>query len=64
MVYISGSNKNRLGTRRFDALFAAGCGQLQQDNGDHMSARPDLLDFRQCRPRLHPAGFLSAIDQG
>ncbi|MBP2447044.1 hypothetical protein JOH51_004483 [Rhizobium leguminosarum] len=37
MVYISGVNKNRLGTRRFDALFAAGCGQLQQDNGDGMA---------------------------
>jgi hypothetical protein len=37
MVYISGANKNRLGTRRFDALFAAGCGQLQQDNGNGMA---------------------------
>ncbi|MFW8645912.1 hypothetical protein ACOJBO_41615 [Rhizobium beringeri] len=30
MVYISGANKNRLGKRRFDALFDAGCGQLQK----------------------------------
>ncbi|WP_434712271.1 hypothetical protein NMA58_03085 [Rhizobium sp. YTUHZ045] len=64
MVYISGSNKNRLGTRRFDALFAAGCGQLQQDNGDHMSAAPRPLGFRQSKPWPGLAGFLSAIDQG
>ncbi|MGO7677863.1 hypothetical protein [Rhizobium leguminosarum] len=37
MVYISGANKNRLGKRRFDALFDAGCGQLQQDNGNGMA---------------------------
>ncbi|MBX5104387.1 hypothetical protein HJB52_21405 [Rhizobium lentis] len=60
MVYISGSNKNRLGTRRFDALFAAGCGQLQQDNGDRMSAAPAPSRF----PAKQAAGFLSAIDQG
>jgi hypothetical protein len=29
MVYISGAKKNRLGKHRFDALFGAGCGQLQ-----------------------------------
>ncbi|MBB3745657.1 MULTISPECIES: hypothetical protein [Rhizobium] len=64
MVYISGANKNRLGKRRFDALFAAGCGQLQQDTRDGVPTGQPLSNFRQSKPRLRPAGFLPAIDQG
>ncbi|MBB6219984.1 hypothetical protein [Rhizobium leguminosarum] len=64
MVYISGANKNRLGTRRFDALFAPGCGQLQQDNGDGMAASAALAGFRLREPRPGPAEFPQAIDQG
>ncbi|MBY5440808.1 hypothetical protein GR204_14455 [Rhizobium leguminosarum] len=52
MVYISGVNKNRLGKRRFDALFAAGCGQPQQHARDAMPARRRLFDFQRTEPRL------------
>ncbi|MGO7417692.1 hypothetical protein HB774_15155 [Rhizobium leguminosarum bv. viciae] len=64
MVYISGVNKNRLGKRRFDALFAAGCGQRQQHTRDAMPAGRRLFDFQRTEPRLRRAGFPSAIDQG
>ncbi|CAN7214720.1 hypothetical protein LJR245_000709 [Rhizobium leguminosarum] len=52
MVYISGVNKNRLGKRRFDALFAAGCGQRQQHARDAMPAGRRLFDFQRTEPRL------------
>ncbi|WP_164517664.1 hypothetical protein [Rhizobium sp. CIAT894] len=64
MVYISGANKNRLGKHRFDALFAAGCGQLQQDTRDGPHQGQPLSNFRQGAPQLRPAGFLPAINQG
>ncbi|MEI1304414.1 hypothetical protein [Rhizobium aouanii] len=64
MVYISGANKNRLGKRRFDALFDAGCGQVQQDNGNGKARRHHLADLQQTAPGPRPAGFPPAIDQG
>ncbi|MBB3133838.1 hypothetical protein FHS26_001551 [Rhizobium pisi] len=64
MVYISGAKKNRLGKHRFDALFDAGRGQLQQDTRDARLKGGLFPVSGRTRPWSRRAELPPAINQG